>query len=178
MRMLRQVSLVLAGLVVVAGALEADGRWRRVMGTNLVPTEEVPALSSPARGQLWLSIDGRGEVVRYELEYSGIESTVTQSHIHLAQPGVNGGIMVWLCGSATNPGPAGTPLCPEAPGGSVSGEITPAQIIGPAGQGITAGEFGEFARAVITGVSYANLHSSQFPGGEIRGQLGPIRHRR
>src|SRR5688572_14720195 len=115
MRMLRQVSLVLAGLVVLAGALEADGRWRRVMGTHLVPTEEVPALSSPARGQLWLSIDGRGEVVRYELEYRGIQSAVTQSHIHLAQPGVNGGIMVWLCGTATNPGPAGTPTCPDAP---------------------------------------------------------------
>lgn len=178
MRMLRQVSLVLAGLFVLAGALQADGRWHRVIGTRLVPTEEVPALSTPARGQIWLSIDGRSEVVRYELEYGGIESAVTQAHIHLAQPGVNAGIMVWLCGSATNPGPAGTPACPEAPGGSVSGELTPAQVIGPAGQGIAPGEFAEFARAVINGVAYANVHSMQFPGGEIRGQLGPIGHRR
>lgn len=178
MRMLRQASLVLAGLFVLAGALQADGRWHRVIGARLVPTEEVPALSTPARGQIWLSIDGRSEVVRYELEYRGIESAVTQAHIHIAQPGVNGGIMVWLCGSATNPGPAGTPPCPEAPGGSVSGELTPAQVIGPPGQGIAAGEFAEFARAVINGVGYANVHSAQFGGGEIRGQLGPIGHRR
>lgn len=178
MRLLKHASLVLAGLFMLAGALEADGRWRRVLGTHLVPTQEVPALSSPARGHIWLSIDGRGEVVRYDLEYRGITSTVTQSHIHLAQPGANGGIMVWLCGTTSNPGPAGTPTCPAAPGGSVSGEITPAQVIGPPGQGIEAGEFAEFAQAVINGIGYANVHSTQFPGGEIRGQLGPLGHRR
>ncbi len=178
MRMLRQAALVLGGLFVLAGALQADGRWHRVIGAHLVPTQEVPALSSPARGQIWLSVDGRREVVRYELEYRGFQAAITQAHIHLAQPGVNGGIMVWLCGSTTNPGPPDTPLCPEAPGGSVSGELTPAQVIGPSGQGIATGEFAEFAQAVLNGVGYANVHSAQFPGGEIRGQLGPIWHRR
>ncbi len=178
MRMLRQVSLVLAGLVVLAGSLQADGRWRRVIHAHLVPTQEVPALSSPAHGDIFLSIDGRAEVVRYELEYRGFETAVTMAHIHIAQPGVSGGIMVWLCGSASNPGPTGTPACPEAPGGSISGELTPAQVVGPAGQGIAPGEFDEFARAVLNGVAYANVHSMQYGGGEIRGQLSPMWHRR
>ena len=108
----------------------------------------------------------------------GFETAVTMAHIHIAQPGVSGGIMVWLCGSASNPGPTGTPACPEAPGGSISGELTPAQVVGPAGQGIAPGEFDEFARAVLNGVAYANVHSMQYGGGEIRGQLSPMWHRR
>jgi hypothetical protein len=44
--------------------------------------------------------------------------------------------------------------------------------VGPAGQGIAAGEFDELVRAIKAGVTYANVHSEMFPGGEIRGQLG------
>jgi hypothetical protein len=53
----------------------------------------------------------------------------------------------------------------------VTGTITPANILGPAGQGIAAGEFDEFIAAMRAGVTYANVHTAQFPGGEIRGQI-------
>jgi hypothetical protein len=55
--------------------------------------------------------------------------------------------------------------------GDVMGTITAAQVVGPAGQGIAAGEFEELVRAIKTGVTYANVHSTKFPGGEIRGQI-------
>ena len=60
------------------------------------------------------------------------------------------------------------------PGGSVAeaeGVITAANVIGPAGQGIAAGEFAELIRAIKGGRTYANVHSSSFPGGEIRGKI-------
>jgi hypothetical protein len=44
-------------------------------------------------------------------------------------------------------------------------------VIGPAGQGIAAGEFAEIVRAIRAGRAYANVHSTKFPGGEIRGQI-------
>ena len=56
--------------------------------------------------------------------------------------------------------------------GTVTGVITPAQVVGPAGQGIAAMEFGELVRALRAGAAYANVHTTTFGGGEIRGQIG------
>jgi hypothetical protein len=44
-------------------------------------------------------------------------------------------------------------------------------VIGPSVQGITAGEFDEILAAIRAGKAYANVHSTTWPGGEIRGQL-------
>ena len=44
-------------------------------------------------------------------------------------------------------------------------------MIGPAGQGIAPGEYNELLRAIRAGVTYANVHSTKFPSGEIRAQL-------
>ena len=77
--------------------------------------------------------------------------------------------MVFLCGTATNPGPAGTPTCPQS--GTVSRTVTAADAIGPTGQGITAGEMGRVVDAIRAGAAYGNVHSVMFPAGEARGQL-------
>ena len=68
-------------------------------------------------------------------------------------------------------GPAGTQACPPSPA-TVTGTIRPADVIGPAGQGITAGQFAELVAAIRAGATYVNVHSSTYPGGEIRAQLG------
>ena len=44
-------------------------------------------------------------------------------------------------------------------------------MIGPLGQGIEPLAFGELLSAVRAGYTYANVHTSKWPGGEIRGQL-------
>lgn len=139
--------------------------------------EEPPSVSTVARGRFRGQINDGETSIGYELSYSGLEGTVTQAHIHLGQRSVNGGISVWLCQTATNADPTGrAPLCRQS--GTVTGTITRANVVGPAGQGIdgstagaSAAEFAELVRAIRAGVTYANVHSAKFPGGEIRGQI-------
>ena len=129
-------------------------------------------VSSVASGDFEAKIDDSADTITYELTFADLEGTVTQSHIHFGQRSVNGGISAWLCETATNPSPsASTPTCPAAPGGTVTGTITPLEVVGPAGQGIAAGEFEELVAAIRAGRAYANVHSSKFPGGEVRGQI-------
>ena len=95
---------------------------------------------------------------------------MTQAHIHFAQKSVNGAISVFLCSNLGN-GPAGTQACP--PSGTISGTIVAANVTaGAAAQGIAAGELAELLAAIRAGKTYANVHSTKFPGGEIRDQIG------
>ncbi len=128
------------------------------------------AISTAAKGSFTAKIDDRAESISYELTYEGLEGTVTQAHIHFGQHHSVGGIVVWLCGTGAPglAGPAGTPTCPTA--GTVTGTIIPAQVL-VTSQGIAAGEFDELVRAIRAGATYANVHSTLHPLGEIRGQL-------
>jgi hypothetical protein len=165
-------SLKVLALVALAVAL-ALPVWAQGGGagsTRLRAFEEVPAISSPGEGRFSVQISGSGSSLSYQLSYSKLLGAVTQSHIHIAQRGVNGGIMIFLCSNLGN-GPAGTQACPASPG-SISGTITADDVVAAAAaQGVAAGELGEVLRAMRNGVTYVNVHSNLFPGGEIRGQL-------
>jgi CHRD domain len=53
----------------------------------------------------------------------------------------------------------------------VSGTIVAANVIGPSDQGIAAGEIAELIAAIRAGRAYVNVHTTAFPGGELRGQI-------
>lgn len=138
--------------------------------TRLKSYSEVPSISSSATGKFKASTHRRSHSISYELSYKDLQGDVRQAHIHFGQTGVNGGIMVWLCQTSTNPDPTGlAPVCPQS--GTVSGTLQAANVIGPSGQGIDPMEFAEFIDAIRSGVAYVNVHSSKFPSGEIRGQF-------
>ncbi len=132
---------------------------------SLRGAEEVPAISTQATGDFRAVLDEGRQQIRYVLRYSGIEGgEAFAAHIHLGQRNVNGGVIAFLCGGG------GKPDCP-ARSGEVRGVIRPSDIIGPESQGIAPGEFQEAVRAMFAGLTYANVHSEKFPGGEIRGQI-------
>ena len=161
-------AVAVAGALVVAGTAAVAGGGKQLKGA-LDGYEEVPAVSTAAGGTFRAAVAPSGDGLSYRLEYSGLEGDVTQAHIHFGQRGVNGAVSVFLCSNLGN-GPAGTQPCP-APPATVEGTITADDVIGPAAQGIAPGELDELMRAIRAGVTYANVHSSKFPGGEIRSQL-------
>jgi len=155
---------------------KADG-GKGSLKADLEGFEEVPVVSTTATGEFRVKINDGGSSFDYNLTYEDLEGEVTQAHIHLGQRGVNGGITIWLCDSDLNPSPiTSTPPCPGPNRGAVRGTVTAADVIGPAGQGVSAGEFEEVLDAMRAGVTYANVHTSMAPGGEIRGQIGRGRH--
>lgn len=153
-------------LAVATIAVADEGRRSRMGGY-----QEAPPISTVGSGSFEANVNGAGDAIEYTLSYRSLEGPVTQAHIHFGQRNVSGGIIAWLCeGTLASPS-ASTPTCPSAEGGSVSGTITALEVIGPAGQGIAAGEFAELVRAVRAGAVYANVHTTKFAGGEIRGQV-------
>lgn len=132
--------------------------------------QETPSISSTGGGDFQAQIDESANTISYQLSYSGLEASPTMAHLHFAQKGVNGGIVVTLCDN-TGGVPSRVQSCPSVPA-TISGTITTADVTaGAANQGIDAGEIAELIRAMRNGVIYTNVHTSKYPNGEIRGQI-------
>ncbi len=160
-------TLVACALLAVPALTRAERVFVPLQGL-----QEVPSVSTEARGVFVADIDRRNDTIRYELRYDTLQGEVRQAHIHIGQRHTNGGISVFLCQTATNPDPTGlAPTC-TAPPARISGVLTAANVVGPAGQGVAAGEFTELVKAIRAGAAYVNVHSSVFPAGEVRGQAG------
>lgn len=186
--MLRRALVPVLGtsLMLLALGVTAGDRHRNTVRlfAELVPTQEVPAISSVARGRFKATIDRANQTISYELSYEGLEAPPTQAHIHVGQRRVNGLVSVFLCGNPPDVPPADfpqPPACPAAPA-TITGVLTPANIVGPAGQGIApslggVNEFDELVDLILEGLTYANVHSQKFRSGEVRGQVSTDRKR-
>lgn len=170
-KLTRSLTMVAVLCALVLGltipAMAADNFGARLRGF-----EEVPAISTAGQGFFFTSLNDAENALSYSLVYFGMQGTVTQAHIHVGQPGVNGGFVLFLCSNLAPP--AGVPLppaCPNGPGQNfVTGALTAANVFVQTGQGIAAGEFSEVIDAMKALASYTNVHTDLFPGGEIRGQ--------
>ena len=162
---------VMAGTAVVL----TDNNFRRIR-EFLSGHEELPLVLTTGRGTFRASINREGTEIAYTLRYSGLESDATQSHIHIGQPGINGGISVYLCVNTPpitptpNPLPIAKPACPLREG-EVEGTLVAADVVGPTSQGVVAGDFERLLYAIRTGNTYVNVHTVRSPGGEIRSQI-------
>jgi hypothetical protein len=179
---LGMIGVLAVGAVAIAG--DGDGSSRN--GARLNGYQETAtgagSVSTAGFGSFHLKINRGEQSVDYTLSYQGLESDVTQAHIHFAQRSVGGPIAVWLCDPDPNAGPnvpMGTPAVPVCPlrSGTVSGTFTPAHLLAT-GRGLGPGtgvgnerEWDELIAAIKVGHTYANVHTATFGGGEIRGQI-------
>jgi len=145
-------------------------------GTHLQGRYEVPLRDTSAQGQAIFRVSDDGSSVDYKLIASNIDNAF-MSHIHLGPPTVNGPIVMWLYPStAPVPGPLGSG---RHDGVLAEGTFTAADLVGP----LAGHPLSELLDAIHAGNAYVNVHTNDgvdgvntgpgdFPGGEIRGQLG------
>ena len=138
----------------------------RTFHAHLNGFQEVPSVSSTGFGDFEAKLVD-DDTLHYVFTYGGLEGGDSLfAHVHFAERAVNGAVSFFLCGGSTKPAP-----CPNVEG-TVEGDVTAADVIGPNGQGIEAGSFDEIVRAMRAGHAYANIHTTpRWPGGEIRGQI-------
>ena len=162
------VGAVLVALAAGSYALAAQGGARAngspKFTASLKSYSEVPAVSSTGTGTFEAALSNPA-TLHYKLTYSGLEGGNTLfAHVHVGQVDVNGGVSFFLCGGG------GKPACPNGEG-TVEGDITAADVIGITTQQVPAGAFDEIVQVMRDGQSYANVHTTASPGGEIRGQV-------
>ena len=155
------LSLVSAKAVILTFGAILDG-----------PTEPSP---SPGFGTATVILDTTLHTMSVDVSFSGLLGTTTAAHIHAATaaPGVGtAGV------ATTTPTLTGFPLGVTAGtyfhlyDMTLAGSYNPSYIT--ANGGTTASAEGALFAAIGSGRAYLNIHTSAFPGGEIRGFLTPV----
>ena len=138
-------------LTLQVGAQESEQKF----SAKLSGKEEVPPNESPSTGFAWVKItDGK---IGYEVNVTDMDK-VNAAHIHLAEAGKNGPVVLTLF--------KGGPT--EQVNGTVGeANVTASNFEGPMkGKGVT-----DLVTAMKNGTTYVNVHTTDFPDGENRGQL-------
>src|SRR5437764_12427614 len=151
---------ILAAVVTAGSVGYANAQQFQALLSGL---NERPPVKSQGQGSVKLSLSGGS--LSSTLIFTNLSANAVAAHIHFARSRENGGVIVFFCGGG------GKPACPASVSGSISGTITAADVIGPAAQGVTAGDFGALATALVSQASYADIHTVNFPAGEIRGDI-------
>ncbi len=146
-----------------------------IFTANLSGLNENPATPSPATGQATVTLDPVAQTLQLNVTFIGLTTNDTAAHIHCCLPAPL---------SPNNVGVATTvPAFPGFPLNVTSGnyssavfDLTQPLIYNPAF--VTAqGGLPQAEAALIAGImnseTYLNIHTTAFPGGEIRGFLTP-----
>jgi hypothetical protein len=151
--------LLAASAIGVAVAVKPGGHFHAnpLKAENEIQT---PAVVSDATGVAQFRLSGDGQSLDYRLNVGNIDEVV-QAHIHVGAANANGPIVVFLFGPVT-PGEG------ERTNGTLAtGTITAANLIGPlAGQPLSA-----LIAEIEAGNTYVNVHTVDYPMGEIRDQV-------
>jgi hypothetical protein len=178
--MKRITMAVLAILAIATTALAFGEQGARRFREFLNGYKEATApVSTTGTGTFKATISRDETQIDYELTFQDLEGDVRQAHIHIGHPQGSGGIVLWLCDSATNPSPSAmTPECTvddpmNLRAGKVTGTLTAVDVQAQTGNGIAGpAEWAEVLGLIRAGLTYANVHSTKFPPGEIRSQIG------
>jgi len=153
------VAAVTANLLAASAAYSQTERFSASLGGE----NEVPPINTTGTGNFEMTI--QQGTITFSLTFSDLSSPLAVAHLHFAPSKVGGGVMIFLCGGG------GQPACPAATSGTITGTITAANVTGPTPQGIAPGNLNAALEAVRNDLAYANMHTANFGGGEIRGQV-------
>ncbi len=171
--MIRLSRLVAILAVAACGIIGSDARAGVITYvTNLSGSSESPPNGSPGTGFALVDFDLEGNSMRVFVMFSGLTGTTTASHIHspttVPHTG-NAGIATHL------PSFTGFPLGVTSGVYNHTFDLSLASTYNPAfvtaNGGTVEGAAAALAAGLAAGKAYLNVHSTQFPGGEIRGFL-------
>ncbi len=124
---------------------------------------EAPGVESSATGEAIFKVSKDRKSIHYKLIVANIND-VLMAHIHLRpEDSQNGPIVVWLY-------PAAPPalLIPGKTNGILAeGDFTADNFMGP----LDGMSFSDLLNDIQAGLTYVNVHTTAYPGGEIRGTL-------
>ena len=170
MRYLSPALVLMASLAFLAPAAHAVPI---TFEATLSGAAEIPPVASPGTGHAVVILDPTANSLEVQISFSGLTSGTTASHIHCCVPsGLPGNLLV-----ATT-----TPTFPGFPLGVTSGtydhtfDLTLASSYNPAfvtAEGGVPQAEAALITAIESGANYLNIHTSNFPTGEIRGALVP-----
>jgi hypothetical protein len=161
---------VVFAVLMLSAIAKAD---QLVFTTTLTGAQEVPPTPSTGIGSALVTLDTATNMLTVNVSFAGLVSPTIASHIHCcAGPGVNAMVATVV------------PTFPGFPLGVTTGtylqtfDLTLASTYNPAfitaHGGTVAGAQAAFIAGLTGGQTYLNIHTSQFPGGEIRGQLQAV----
>lgn len=155
MRLRYLFALAPLALAVAALPASADTGWSTVLsGTN-----EVPVNASAGTGSGTFVLNDAQTSFHFHITYSGLSANRTAAHIHNAAAGVNGSVKRTIAGPGGEyPGAGGT-------SDTFDGDWTTTQ----SSEALTATQVAQ----LLAGKWYVNIHTDNFPAGEIRGQIAP-----
>ena len=171
---MRRIALFLVAGAALLLPAQAASATPITFTANLIGANEVPPSGSPGSGHATVVLDPVANTLHVDVTFSGLEAGTTMSHIHccLASPGATG-INV---GVATT-----TPTFPGFPLGVTAGTYThdfsllDPGTYNPAFVTLEGGTILSARNALVAGIeageTYLNIHTTLFPGGEIRGFL-------
>jgi hypothetical protein len=125
-----------------------------------IQAEPVPPVASVGRGLASYLVTQDSATLYYSLQVLDVSSPITAAHIHLGHTGQDGDVVANLCGGG------GAPPC-AASGVIATGTITSGSLVGP----LAGHPLSDLVIAMTAGSTYTNVHTSNFPDGEIRGQV-------
>ena len=141
---------------------------------NLTGGNEVPLVASPGTGFAAVVLDPTAQTLQVNATFSGLTSNTSAAHIHCCAPlGTNAGV------ATTVPAFPGFPLgVTFGSYSSVVFDLMQPTIYNPAFVTLQGGTIPLAEAALIAGIqngtTYLNIHTVNFPGGEMRGQLEPV----
>jgi hypothetical protein len=145
--------------------------------TRLSTFNEVPPKANGAHGTFRAKLSEDGTTLNWTFTWEGLTGPPLFAHIHFGLKGGNYPVMTFFCGGPKgNPDIPQKPDCPQSTSGTITGTTNAGDIIalntpGATDQALDSHDFAGFLRALRAGSGYANMHTTRFPGGEIRGQI-------
>ena len=142
----------------------------QVFTSTLSGASENPAVVTTASGSTIVTLNQAARTIRVQSTFTGLSSNTTASHLHCCQPSpTNAGV------ATTTPSFVGFPLGVQAGTMDQTYSLQSAASYNPAfvtaNGGTVAGAEAALVAGILAGQSYLNIHTVNFPGGELRGQL-------